>query len=203
MGRSPRTACLVTLAAAGFALALPQDVHARATLRANTASLNSAAATCSEAGFWSAAFGVVGLAITDIATAPASARRYNERRVRIAPMVNPQNGSYGLRVSWSPGRSRPVPAGALRMRMWEQQTVPAPKSPATAAAASFLATAIPMALAFPLGDEAGGWMFLSGLVIGPSVGHFYAGQGGRGFGTAALRGLGTVVGIASIVGCWD
>ena len=49
----------------------------------------------------------------------------------------------------------------------------------------------------------GGWVFIGGVVVGPSVGHWYAGQFGRGLGTAALRGLGTAVGIASLVGCFD
>jgi hypothetical protein len=48
-----------------------------------------------------------------------------------------------------------------------------------------------------------GYVFLGGLVIGPSVGHFYAGQAGRGLATVALRGIGTVVGLRSLAGCFD
>ena len=52
-------------------------------------------------------------------------------------------------------------------------------------------------------SAAGGIAVLGGLVVGPSVGHFYAGQGGRGIGTLPLRGAGTAIGIASIVPCFD
>jgi hypothetical protein len=54
-----------------------------------------------------------------------------------------------------------------------------------------------------VGSGGGAWVFLAGLVVGPSVGHLYAEQVGRGFVTAALRGLGTVAGIYSIAGCFD
>ena len=53
-----------------------------------------------------------------------------------------------------------------------------------------------------MGNDAGGVLFLGGLIIGPSIGHLYAGQVGRGLGTIALRGVGTVVGVTSIIGCF-
>ena len=54
-----------------------------------------------------------------------------------------------------------------------------------------------------MGGNGGAALFLGGLVIGPSVGHVYAGQIGRGVGTAALRGLGAALALHSIVGCFN
>jgi hypothetical protein len=53
------------------------------------------------------------------------------------------------------------------------------------------------------GSDAGWEVFLGGLIIGPSVGHFYAGQAGRGLATIALRGAGTALGLYSLVGCFS
>jgi ABC-type sugar transport system permease subunit len=49
----------------------------------------------------------------------------------------------------------------------------------------------------------GAWVFLSGEVVGPSVGQFYAGQTARAAGTIALRAAGSAVGISSLVGCFN
>jgi len=69
---------------------------------------------------------------------------------------------------------------------------------------SFLATAVPAALSAPAafseseGSEVAGWVFLGSLVVGPSLGHFYAGSPGR-----ALLGMGirtaAIVGLAGAV----
>ena len=126
---------------------------------------------------------MTGLAVYDIATAPASARRYNQQHLAIVPHVDLRHGSYGFSVS--------LPLGRVR------------KSPGTAVALSLVSTVAPMGVGVAMGNNAGGWMFLGGLLIGPSVGHIYAGQVGRGLGTIALRGLGTVVGIGSIIGCFS
>jgi hypothetical protein len=40
-------------------------------------------------------------------------------------------------------------------------------------------------------------------VVGPSVGHFYAGQVARGLGTTGLRAAAAAVGISSLVGCFS
>lgn len=146
---------------------------------------------CSGLAFLGSAVLVSGSAIYDIATAPASARRYNRTHLSIAPMVNPRRGSYGVMASWSFGRASrvPVPAAASY------------RSPATAFVLSAAATGIPM-LAASTGTDAGWQLFLGGIIIGPSVGHMYAGRVGRGVGTIVLRGAVTAVGLYSIVGCF-
>jgi hypothetical protein len=149
---------------------------------------------CSGGGFLVAAVVVAGSALYDIATAPASARRYNERHLAIVPVLDPRRGSYGLSVSLSFGRSSRAGVGAF--------AAPGRKSPSTAFVLSFASTAGPMLAGAATGTDAGWQVFLGGLVIGPSVGHLYAGQVGRGLGTIALRGAGTALGLYSIVGCF-
>lgn len=158
---------------------------------------------CDGGRFLVSAAVVTGLAVLDIVTAPASARRYNQRHVGVAPYVDTRHRSYGFSFSWSLGRSTPThqhvvsssPAGAV-------DSAHARKSPGGALALSLGSTAVPMAAGVAAGGG-GGWVFLGGLVVGPSVGHFYAGQVGRGLGTVALRGAGTAVGLYSLVGCFD
>lgn len=65
------------------------------------------------------------------------------------------------------------------------------KSPATAAAASVAATVVPLVVGFTGATEFPELLIVGGIVLGPSVGHIYAGRPGRGLLTAALRaGLG-------------
>jgi len=149
------------------------------------------AQTCSEGLFFVSAAVVTASAIYDIASAPASARHYNRAHLSIAPLVDPGNRSYGFSASWSFGRSSHV---ASR------------KSPSTAFLLSFASTTAPMLTGYGVGQagsDAGGYVFLGGLVIGPSVGHFYVGEVGRGLATIALRGAGTVVGLYAIAPCFD
>ena len=162
------------------------------------------AQNCNGAGIVLSTIAVGGLAVLDIATAPASARRYNRGPVAIAPYVNPRDRAYGVSVSWFYRKSIPamrypvrqVPAGA-------GDSVRPHKSPGAAFALSFGFTVVPMAAGVGAGGNgAGAALFLGGLVIGPSVGQFYAGRVGRGLGTIALRGLGTAAGIASLFDCW-
>lgn len=160
---------------------------APATLPAETGRDRSRAATCSEGAFLVSAVAVVGSAFIDIVTAPVSAVRYNRRRLAIAPRIDVPNRSYGLSLSWSFGRAQSAPV----------------KSPGAAFALSFFSTGVPMLMAAPIEGEGEGWAFLTGLVVGPSVGHFYAAQHARALGTIVLRGVGSAVGIASIVGCFD
>ena len=137
---------------------------------------------------------VTGLALFDIATAPNSARRYNERHIAVAPRLDPWHRTVGVSVSFTFGTfGRRPPSPPVR----------SPKSPGTAFALSLGATAAPMAAGFALKNDAGAIAVLSGVVLGPSAGHFYAGQPGRALGTMALRGAGTTVALAALVGCFD
>src|SRR5262252_8224685 len=153
----------------------------------------SAAQDCSGTTFLASAAVVTGLAIWDSATVPAAVRNYNARQVAIAPTINPRNGSYGMAVSLPLGRRRQPPF---------QTTVPR-KSPTTGLLLSLGSTTIPMGTGVAMNSAGGAWVFLSGIVVGPSVGHFYAGQPVRGLGTAGLRAAGAAVGISSIVGCFE
>jgi len=154
----------------------------------------SVAQDCGGGTFLVSSVAVTGLAIFDIATAPASARRYNARQVAIAPVVNLRDGSYGLSVSLPLGRQRRIPLPQAPARR---------KSPSTALLLSLGSTTVPMGSGVLMSTSAGAWVFLSGIVVGPSVGHFYAGQTARGLGTAALRAGGAALAISSLVGCFS
>ena len=150
----------------------------------------AAAQDCSGVTFLASTAAVTGLAIWDIATAPAAVRHYNERQVAIAPIVNLRDGSYGLSVSVPFGR-RPQPLQSPRPR----------KSPTTGLLLSLGSTTVPMGLGVLGGGSGGAWVFLGGLVVGPSVGHLYAGETARGLGTMGLRAASAAVGIASLIPC--
>ena len=156
---------------------------------------NMAAQDCSGISFLASAIVVTGSAVYDLATAPASARRYNRQHFAIAPILDPRRGSFGFRASWSFGRASRVGAGTV--------TASALKSPATAAVLSLVSTGGPILTGFALGDDTGAKLFLGGLIIGPSVGHLYAEQFGRALGTMALRGIATAVGLWSIGSCFS
>jgi hypothetical protein len=65
------------------------------------------------------------------------------------------------------------------------------RSPGTAFAVSAAATVVPLVLAFTGFTESPEMLIVGGIVVGPSVGHVYAGRPGRALLTAALRaGLG-------------
>lgn len=181
-------------------------MHAALLLALTAASADSRAlgSTCTPGVFWFSSVVVVGSALVDIATAPASAQRYNRRRVAFAPLVHGRHGRYGVAVSWS-YRKAPIPLPSSRgLPASSFQAPPATKSPGTAFALSLLSTGGPMLVGVAFeGDAPFFLVFMSGLVFGPSIGHLYAAQVGRGLGTVALRGLGSAAGIASIVGCFD
>ena len=154
--------------------------------------------TCSEGVFVVSAAAVAGSVIYDIASAPASARRYNRAHLSIAPRVDPRHGSYGISAAWSFGRSSRLASRPV--------AVPATKSPSTAFVLSFASTAAPMLVGAAMANantDAGWVIFFGGMVIGPSVGHFYVGQVGRGLGTSALRAAGTAIGLYAIAPCFD
>jgi hypothetical protein len=164
----------------------------------------SAAQACSGAGIFFSTFAVGGLAVFDIATAPASVRRYNEGVAVVAPWVNPRDRTYGVSVSLPFGRSRPGPSPIAYRPPLRQDSVRPHKSPGMGLALSLVSTAVPMAAGAGVSGTAGGaTLFLTGIVVGPSVGHFYAGRGWRGVGTAALRAAGMGLFIASFAGCFD
>lgn len=176
---------------------LPGFVTLFLCVGAGDAYATSVTQDCSGTTFFVSAAAVGSLAIYDIATAPASAQRYNREHLAIVPVVDPVHRSYGLSVS--------VPFGPRRRaaRVVRTQSPPARKSPTGALLLSLGATVAPMAAGFAAQHDAGAWVFLSGVVVGPSVGHLYAGRAGRGFATIALRGVGAAVGITSIIPCFD
>lgn len=78
-----------------------------------------------------------------------------------------------------------------------QEGTPGLKSPQTALLLSFFGTAIPVGVGISLPDEEDAVLtFLTGAVIGPSLGHIYAGRPGRAMGGIAVRTL-AVVGIGA------
>ena len=159
-----------------------------------TVSPRGTAQDCSGVTFLASAAAVTGLAIWDIATVPASVRHYNERQVAIAPLVNLRDRSYGVSFSLSFGRtSRPAaPVQAPRPH----------KSASTGVLLSLGSTTIPMATGIGMRSGTGAWLFLGGIVVGPSVGHVYAGQVARGLGTMGLRAASAAVGISSLIPCF-
>ena len=164
----------------------------------------SVGAQCTDAGLIVPVIAVTGLAVFDIATAPASARRYNRGPVAVAPYVNPRDRSYGVSFSLSYGRSRPVLLGPVpRLRTWPADSVRRQKSPGVALGLSLGSTVVPMAAGAGLRNGGGAVVFLAGVIVGPSVGHLYAGQVWRGLGTMALRGAATAAWINTLVDCID
>jgi hypothetical protein len=138
----------------------------------------------------------------NIATAPASARRHNEAPIVFAPYVSPRGRSLGVSVSWFYQKPMPVPQRLVRrLPAVIRDSTRAHKSPGTAFALSFFSTAVPVAVGAGMGNGGGAGVFLGGVVVGPSVGHFYAGQVTRGLVTAGLRGAGTALFINSLVNC--
>jgi hypothetical protein len=156
---------------------------------------------CSGMTFYAASTVVLASALIDISTAAGSARKYNSTHLSVAPTYDPHRGALGFAARLSFGRSRPGPAP--RTVATRVQAPPPPrKSPTTASSLSFGFTAIPIAIAFAMKSEGSAYPFLAGAIVGPSVGHLYAGQTGRGLATVALRTGAAVIGISSIVACF-
>ena len=152
---------------------------------------------CSGTTFLVSAAVVTGLAAWDIASTPRSVRRYNERHVTVVPAVNVRQHRYGVSLVVPLGRRRAPPVAGRRVG-------PAgPKSATTGVLLGVGATGVPIGTGLLMGADAGAWVFLSGVVVGPSVGQFYAGQTARAAGTIALRAAGSAVGISSLVGCFS
>jgi hypothetical protein len=86
--------------------------------------------------------------------------------------------------------------------------LPGAKSGATAFAWSFFGTAIPIGMAFAVGSQdddnpAAGLTFLGALVLGPSLGHFYAGRPGRALTGIGLRTLALAGVMAGVAATWN
>ena len=138
--------------------------------------------------------GLGGLILFDIATAPLSADRYNKKQAQRSPTMNLRDGSLGLAFRFSFNRARLLHAGYVN-----RYTPPVPsfarqqkrKSPALAFMLSLGATFAPILLGAESGvfeDLGVTYLIFSGaLVLGPSVGHWYAEQYSRGLLTAGLR----------------
>jgi hypothetical protein len=159
-----------------------------ALLLAASLPARGSAQDCSGTTFFVSAAVVTGLAVWDIASTPRSVRRYNERHVSLAPMVDVRQRRYGLSLA--------VPIGRRR-------AAAAPRSAALGVLLGVGATGVPVGTGLLIAGEPGAWVFLSGVVVGPSVGQLYAGQTGRAVGTIALRAAGSAVGISSLVGCFS
>src|SRR5436190_21679432 len=127
---------------------------------------------CSGGTFYAASAVVVVSALIDIATADASARKYNSTHLSVAPTYDPHRGAFGFAARLSLGRARPAAPRAIATR--PQTTPPQRKSPGTATALSFGFTAIPIAIGLAMKSEGSAYPFLGGVIVGPSMGHFYA-----------------------------
>ncbi len=141
------------------------------------------------------AAGLVGLAVFDIFSAPASADRYNKKHFQLSPVVNRQDASLGLALRFSfnharlfrPGGANPYKSPVLAFPRQEKR-----KSPLGALALSLGATVVPTAVGLALfyGSLPASLISLTGgVVFGPSIGHWYAEQAGRGWLTVGLRAL--------------
>jgi hypothetical protein len=152
---------------------------------------------CSGTTFLVSAVVVTSLAVWDIASTPRSVRRYNERHMTVAPTVNMREHRYGVSLAMPLGRRRSPPMTG------RGAAAAGPRSAATGVLLGVGATGVPIGAGLLMGADAGAWVFLSGVVVGPSVGQFYAGQTARAAGTIALRAAGSAVGISSLVGCFS
>lgn len=115
-------------------------------------------------GIVAPAFAVAGLAVFDIVTAPASVRRHNERRVSVAPYVNPHDRSYGVSVSWDYRKSTPVRRPPARLLPGGSgDPAHSRKSPLAGFALSLVSTGAPMAAGAFAANE--GYNFGGGVAL--------------------------------------
>lgn len=142
------------------------------------------------------------LTIFDIFSAPIAVRKYNEGLVTISPPLRRGRKAEESGVMFGqPFFSRTAlvrnAQPAISPVSQERRTVGSARKKSEVAALflSLGATAIPLYIGVKLSDANNGTMaelfIVSGLIVGPSVGHFYAGQSTRGVVTSLLRlGLG-------------
>jgi hypothetical protein len=146
-----------------------------------------------------AAASIVMVGIVDMFTAASSARRTNEARIGLAPIADVRERRVGLGMSVPLGSGgsagRHVVAG---VRSSARQGQGRPKSPGTATAWSLGATLVPAFVGGAIlvaggGNDnqttaaIGGTMLGAGWLVGPSAGHWYAEQHGRGWLTTGIR----------------
>ncbi len=138
----------------------------------------------------------VGLVVYDIATAPSSAKHYNEGLRDMFPLIEDRRfvGS-GAYTFGQPGFSRAalVKDNSQAIFCELQKSNKKEKSPTTALLWSLGATVIPSAVGLGVvasrnWDFTTYWVVItSALVFGPSAGHFYSGKVVRGVLTSVLR----------------
>ena len=124
----------------------------------------------------------------DIATAPGSARWHNQHLTALTPMlrVSPRSIGVGLQFALR------APSKPLRS-FQPSQYLESRKSPSAALFLSLGSTVVPVSLGAALAatdgasGETAGSLMAGGILVGPSVGHWYAGRWGRGFATLGVR----------------
>lgn len=139
---------------------------------------------------YASTLGLSGTALLDIFTAPVSAARYNKKHGHLSPAMTLRDGSLRLATRFSFNRARPIGAGFVLGNTPSEKR----KSGIGAFLLSASATVGPMLLGAVVGESRNGevvgiLLFTGGLVVGPSVGHWYAGQTIRGWVTVGLRGV--------------
>ena len=150
--------------------------------------------------------GLSGTALFDIVTAPVSAARCNKKQAQLSPAMNLHDRSLGLALRFSFNRTRPIGTGFVSGYTPSVPHFPRQekrKSGVSAFMLSLGATVGPILLSVAVEEEGKGieaaWLLLTGgLVFGPSVGHWYAEQAGRGWLTVGLRALFVVLFIVEL-----
>jgi hypothetical protein len=156
----------------------------------------STPAYAEEGGEALVAGGLVVLAsmIYDIATAPQSARRYNEANFTALQLPKVKRHAS---LNYDFGQPRFNRSALVDMQeltiTYINQPEPKKKSPKTAFLLSLGLTVAPMSLGYLLAASDsenkvwGGVLLSFGEIVGPSTGHFYAHKIGRGSASALLR----------------
>jgi hypothetical protein len=129
----------------------------------------------------------LGSTIRDVVTAPSSAGKTNREALSLWAAVNPVNRSLGIGIS--------VPLGSAPLPRAER------RDPTIALAYSLVGALVPAAAATAARDVEGDMRVLVALpigaaaIVGPSAGHWYAGQGGRARQGVLIRTITFAVGI--------
>ena len=155
--------------------------------------------------------GILGTGAYDILTARSSVRRYNEQALSLAPWFDLDEQRYGLSLSLAVGGpSAPAQPGAASSLQTGLSTQNA-KSPGAGTLWSLGATLVPAGIGI-VTATAGGWndnhttlgiaiaAIGSGLLFGPSAGHWYAERNGRAWTTTGLRAGLLVLGLVALSG---